>query len=80
MNFCLNYFKRRIMEGDDSPPVGIILCSGRDQTTVEFATAGLDNQLFVSRYLTTLPSVDELRKVIQRDREAIENSMREGQG
>ena len=65
---------------EDNPPVGIILCSDRDQTTVEFATAGLDNQLFVSRYLTALPSVDELRRVIQRDREAIENSRGQGQG
>jgi len=80
MNFYLNYFKRRIMDADDNQPVGIILCSDRDQTTVEFATAGLDNQLFVSRYLTALPSVDELRRVIQRDREAIENSRGQGQG
>ena len=80
MNFYLNYFKRQIMGVEDNPPVGIILCSDRDQTTVEFATAGLDNQLFVSRYLTALPSVDELRRVIQRDREAIENSRGQGQG
>ncbi|MBV8273871.1 MAG: DUF1016 family protein [Verrucomicrobia bacterium] len=56
---------------------GIILCSDRDQTKVEFATAGLDNQLFVSRYLVALPSAEQLREFIQRDREAIENSMRE---
>jgi predicted nuclease of restriction endonuclease-like (RecB) superfamily len=80
MNFYLNYFKQRIMEADDNPPVGIILCSDRNKTKVEYATAGLDNQLFVSRYLTAMPSVDQLRKVIQQDREAIENSMREDQG
>ena len=77
MNFYLNYFKRQIMTVDDNPPVGIILCSDRDQTKVEFATAGLDNQLFVSRYLVVLPSAEELREFIQRDREAIENTMRE---
>jgi predicted nuclease of restriction endonuclease-like (RecB) superfamily len=78
MNFYLNYFKRHITAADDNPPAGIILCSDRDQTKVEFATAGLDNQLFVSRYLVALPSTEELREFIQRDREAIENSMREG--
>ena len=80
MNFYLNYFKRQVMAVDDNPPVGIILCSDRDQTKVEFATAGLDNQLFVSRYLVALPSAEELREFIQRDREAIENTMREAHG
>jgi hypothetical protein len=50
MNFYLNYFKRQMMGVQDNPPIGIILCSDRDQTKVEFATAGLDNQLFISRY------------------------------
>jgi hypothetical protein len=80
MNFYLNYFKRQVMAVDDNPPVGIILCSDRDQTKVEFATAGLDNKLFVSRYLVALPSAEELREFIQRDREAIENTMRGAHG
>ena len=77
MNFYLNYFKRQIMGVEDNPPVGIILCSDRDQTKVEFATVGLDNQLFVSRYLVALPSAEELREFVQHDREAIESSMRQ---
>jgi hypothetical protein len=51
MNFYLNYFKQKIMATEGNPPVGVILCSDKDQTKVQFATAGLDNQLFVSRYL-----------------------------
>jgi hypothetical protein len=62
---------------DDNPSVGVILCSDKNQTKVQFATAGLDNQLFVSRYLVALPSAEELRKFIEDDREAIESSMRE---
>ena len=77
MNFYLNYFKRQMMGVQDNPPVGIILCSDRDQTRVEYATAGLDNQLFVSRYLVALPSAEELRALIQHDREAIESGMRQ---
>jgi predicted nuclease of restriction endonuclease-like (RecB) superfamily len=80
MNFYLNYFKRQMMGVQDNPPIGIILCSDRDQTKVEFATAGLDNQLFVSRYLVALPSAEELREFIQRDREAIERSMCQAHG
>jgi hypothetical protein len=76
MNFYLNYFKRKMMTPDDNPPVGIILCSDKDQTKVEFATAGLDNQLFASRYLVALPSAEELSEFIERDREAIETGLR----
>jgi predicted nuclease of restriction endonuclease-like (RecB) superfamily len=76
MNFYLNYFKQKMMATDDNPPVGVILCSDKDQTKVQFATAGLDNQLFVSRYLVALPSAEELSKFIESDREAIECSMR----
>jgi hypothetical protein len=78
MNFYLNYFKCKMMTPDDNPPVGIILCSDKNQTRVEFATAGLDDQLFVSRYLVALPSAEELSKFIERDREAIETGLRQG--
>ena len=76
MNFYLNYFKQNMMATEDNPPVGVILCSDKDQTKVQFATAGLDNHLFVSRYLVALPSAEELSKFIESDREAIERGMR----
>jgi hypothetical protein len=80
--FSLSWVPDSVLRPDRSAShwVSIILCSDRDQTKVEFATAGLDNQLFVSRYLVALPSAEELREFIQRDREAIENSMREAHG
>jgi hypothetical protein len=81
-HFSLSWVPDSVLRPDRSAShwVSIILCSDRDQTKVEFATAGLDNQLFVSRYLVALPSAEELREFIQRDREAIENSMREAHG
>jgi hypothetical protein len=68
MNFYLNWFKSHMMEEGDNPPVGIILCSDKDQTVVEFTTAGMDNKLFVSRYQTSLPSADQLKKLVEADR------------
>jgi hypothetical protein len=56
MNFYLNWWKAYSMEDGDNPPVGMILCSDKDQAIVEFATAGMDQKLFVSRYLVALPS------------------------
>jgi predicted nuclease of restriction endonuclease-like (RecB) superfamily len=68
MNYCLNYFRKRLMVPADNPPVGIILCSDRDQTKVEFAIAGMDNKLFVSRYLVALPSAEQLSRFVEHDR------------
>ena len=74
MNFYLNYWKANQVEESDNPPVGLLLCSGKDQTKVEYATAGLDHQLFVSRYLVALPSPEQLRALIESDRAAFESA------
>lgn len=71
LNFYLNYYRKYEMSADDNPPVGILLCTAQDQEHVEFATAGLDNQLFVSRYQIRLPSTEELRQFLIQEREAL---------
>ncbi len=68
MNFYLNYWKDQMMAEGDQPPVGLILCTDKDQTKVEYATGGLDHQLFVSRYLVSLPSPETLQNLIEADR------------
>lgn len=75
MNFYLNWWKANAVEEGDAPPVGIILCSDRESAAVEFATTGIDNKLFVSRYLTALPSAEKLRAFLEEDRERIESLM-----
>jgi predicted nuclease of restriction endonuclease-like (RecB) superfamily len=80
MNFYLNYFKKNIMEEGDNPPVGIILCTDKEEIKIEYATAGLANQLFVSKYLVELPDKDELKRIIKshmegRECRGIDNKM-----
>jgi predicted nuclease of restriction endonuclease-like (RecB) superfamily len=75
MNFYVNWFKANMMQKGGNPPVGILLCSDKDGTEVEFATAGMDQKLFVSRYLVALPSVEKLRRFLEADRERIESQM-----
>ncbi len=75
MNFYLNWWKQNVTRVGELPPVGILLCSDRDHTKVEFATAGMDNQLFVSRYLTALPSAEQLGRFLEQDRARIEALM-----
>lgn len=74
MNFYLNYFKKNMMAKGDQPPVGIVLCSDKDETKVEYATAGLSQKIFVSRYLVALPSVEQLRRFVEANRAQFERS------
>ena len=68
MNFYLNYWKNEVMAEGDQPPVGLLLCTDKNQTKVEYATAGLDHQLFVARYLLALPKPEQLQRIIENDR------------
>ena len=68
MNFYLNYFKDNEMSKGDNPPIGIILCTDKKTSTVKYATGSIDNQLFVSRYLLQLPTVEELERFIEQDK------------
>lgn len=76
MNFYVNWFKANMRVEGDNPPVGILLCSDKDGAEVEFATAGMDQKLFVSRYLTQLPSVEQLKAFLERDRAEIKQRMK----
>ena len=61
----------------DNPPVGLILCTDRDETRVKYATSGMDNQLFVSKYQTVLPSEEQIRRFLESERGWTENIIRE---
>lgn len=67
MNFYLNYYKNEISGENDNSPIGIILCTDKNHTKVKYATAGLDENMFVSKYKVILPSVNELEKFIDEE-------------
>ncbi|MCW3463467.1 PDDEXK nuclease domain-containing protein [Chitinophaga nivalis] len=67
MNVYLNYYKEHEMNEGDNPPVGIILCANKNENLVRHATAGLPQQVFVSKYLINLPSEIELAKIIEEE-------------
>ena len=47
------------MQEDDNPPIGLLLCTDYGETTVRYATEGLSENLFVSKYRLQLPSEEE---------------------
>ena len=69
MNTYLNYYKYEVMQPGDNPPVGLLLCTGKGDTLVKYATAGLDQNIFVQKYMINLPSVEDLTSYIERETE-----------
>ena len=55
LNAYVSYYKENEMQLGDNPPVGILLCTRKGMKMVEYALAGMDNQLFVSTYMLQLP-------------------------
>ena len=67
LNTYVNYYKKCVSNEDDNPPIGILLVAEKDNALVEFATAGMDENLFVQKYLIQLPNKDILQKHIREE-------------
>ena len=67
LNTYLNYFKKNICTLNDNPPVGILLVAEKDKALVEYATAGMDQHMFVQEYMLKLPSVDKLKTRMEQE-------------
>ena len=65
LNTYVSWFRKCMMREDDNPPIGILLCTHKNHSLVEFALAGIDNQLFVSKYLLELPKKEEMQRFIE---------------
>ncbi len=64
MNMYLGYFAKEENQPDDNPPIGIILSHYKDDLMVEYATYGLNTNLFVSKYELYLPDTERLRQIV----------------
>lgn len=71
LNTYLTWYRKNITVEGDNPPVGVLLCTHKDHALVEYATAGLDNEIFVSKYLLELPKKEEMERFIETELAAV---------
>lgn len=64
LNTYVAYYKKHQMTPGDLPPIGILLCTRKNDALVEFALGDLSNQVFVSRYAVELPRKEEMERFI----------------
>ncbi len=70
LNMYLNYYENEVNDEGDNKPIGIILCTDKDELAAEYALGGLSNNIFASKYTYYIPDKErlivEVEKVINR--------------
>ncbi len=71
MNLYLNYLKDKEKLLGENDPVGIILCTDKKKTVVEYALGGMSNTIFTSKYRLQLPDPKALKIEIEHERQRL---------
>lgn len=66
LNMYLNYYAAEVNDEDDNPPIGIILCTDKNNIDVEYALGGLSNQIFASKYILYMPDKQQLISQVEK--------------
>jgi hypothetical protein len=72
MDGYVRLFEDRFKVEGDNPTIGLILCSDKSVAVAKYSVLSEGRQIFASKYLQFLPSEQELRKEIEKERKAIE--------
>ena len=69
LNMYLNYYASEVNEPGNNPPIGIILCTDKDDVSAEYALGGLSNKIFASTYTYVIPEkaklIEQVEAVLQ---------------
>ena len=72
IDMYVRYFEDKVRQENDNPTIGLILCTERNNTIVKYSLLNDSKQIFASKYKLYLPTEDELRKEIEREKEIVE--------
>lgn len=68
MDMYIRMFDDLKRQKDDNPTLGIIFCTDKDETMVKYSVLHESEQIFASKYMTVLPTVEELKHELERNR------------
>jgi len=72
IDMYVRYFEDKVKQENDNPTIGLILCTEKDSTVVKYSLLNDSKQIFAAKYMTYLPTEQELKKEIERERQQIE--------
>lgn len=73
LNTYVSWYRQNMMSEGDNPPIGILLCTEKNHALVEYALAGMDSNLFVSKYQLELPEKAEMQRFIEQQMQGIDH-------
>jgi predicted nuclease of restriction endonuclease-like (RecB) superfamily len=79
IDFYVRYFEENIKQKDDNPTIGIVLCSEKNDAMAKYSVLADNDRLFASKYMIYLPTEEELKQELERERIIIERSLEENQ-
>jgi predicted nuclease of restriction endonuclease-like (RecB) superfamily len=71
MDTYVRIYDQHRKSSDDNPTIGLILCSEKSTTIAKYSVLADSKQLFASKYLRYLPTEEELRLELERERAAL---------
>ncbi|OQB70948.1 MAG: hypothetical protein BWX92_03783 [Deltaproteobacteria bacterium ADurb.Bin135] len=71
MNLYVNYLKDKEKLPEENDPVGLILCTDKKKTVVEYALGGMSNRIFASKYKLQLPDPEVLKREIEHEKQRL---------
>lgn len=75
MDFYIRYFEKKIKTETDNPTLGIVLCSEKNDAMVKYTILNENKQLFASKYKLYIPTEEELKQELLRERRLIEQAL-----
>jgi predicted nuclease of restriction endonuclease-like (RecB) superfamily len=79
IDFYVRYFEKEVKSENDNPTMRIVLCSDKNDTMVKYSVLEDNNNLFASKYMLYIPTEEELKKEITRERRIIEQNLLDGE-
>lgn len=76
MHLYLNYARKHWTKPDENPPVGLILCTQREEAVAHYALDGLPNKVLAREYRLALPEESELIAELEATRQRLERTRR----
>ena len=73
LHMYLAYYRKNIMQPDDNPPIGILLCSEVGQEMAEYSLLDLDESVFISKYQLNVPSKERMTEFLRKENEGLCN-------
>jgi predicted nuclease of restriction endonuclease-like (RecB) superfamily len=77
MDFYVRYFEKEIRQSEDNPTIGLILCAEKKEAMVKYTLLENSKNIFASKYKFYLPTEQELKEELRRERESLEFKIRE---